>query len=140
VKQTPEPRRKAKPRNRLWAVLLLSLLVFALIEGLDLFSLRRPAEDWSGLQQLDHLQLGLSILFWPLLPLGLYLIYFGIRTLSAGQFPPPGSRLIRRVEVERGHPARFRGWAAILAGMGLCVLAVYGAVIVPAELAALVPG
>jgi hypothetical protein len=126
-----------KPRNRILIVLLLSILVFALVDGLDLFSLQSPQPQWLGTQRLDRIQLWLAMLFWPLVPLGLYLIYFGMRILSTGQFPPPGSRLIKRAGSETGRMATIRGWLAILSGASLCVLAIYAAVIVPGELSAL---
>jgi hypothetical protein len=131
---------KSRRKTRIWIVLLLSILIFALIEGLDLLPLQHSAQGLADSQQLERIRLGLAILFWPLLPLGLYLSYFGVRTLKAGQFPPPGSRLITRASIETGRVAMIRGWAAIISGASLCVLALYGAVIVPGELASLLAG
>ena len=129
---------KRNPRlPRLLAVLIVSLAIFLILDGFDLLSPEGMVPGQSSEERIDRMQLILPVLFWPLLPLGLYVGYFGMRILRAGEFPPPGSKTLRPVEIIRGKPASVRGWVAILAGLSLCGLAVYGAVVIPGELARL---
>ena len=134
----PDNHRKLGAYRRLWMVLLLSILIFALVEGFGLSSYQQQWQTLPDSQRLTQIRLALSIFFWPLLPLGLYLLYTGIQTLHIGRFPPPGTWLLRHSAPETGRAAVIRGWVMMLAGVSLGGLAVYGAVVVPGELAVLI--
>lgn len=127
---------KADPRlrSRLIIILLVSGVIFIILDSFDLLSFDNILQGLSDQERIQRIQLILSILFWPLIPLGLYLVYFGYRIIATGRFPPSGSRVIKTVEIETGKSAVARGWVAIATGLSLCGLAVYGAVVIPAEL------
>ncbi|MDJ0808094.1 MAG: hypothetical protein QNJ78_14830 [Gammaproteobacteria bacterium] len=127
----------AKGRRRLLIVMILSIVVFFIVDTFELVSMEKILQGDPGEPPIERIQLLLSILFWPLVPLGLYVVYFGVRILKAGRFPPPGSWTLRSVNINTGKTAVIRGWIAIVTGLILCGLALYGAVIIPAELARL---
>jgi len=51
----------------------------------------------------------LSGLFIGLIPIAVYLYSLGRRTIQADQFPPPGTRVLRKIDAVKGSPAITRG-------------------------------
>jgi hypothetical protein len=131
------PKPDTRLRRRLLSVLLASVGIFLVIDLFDLIEFEQLFSDLSGEARIERIQWMLALLFWPLLPLGMAVSYFGYRIIRSGSFPPPGSKLIRPPRIETGKTALLRGWVAILTGLSLSGLAIYGAVIIPGELAKL---
>jgi hypothetical protein len=131
-----KPRSPLNPK-RLLVILVISLLVFLLIER---FGWLRPEplpptpDDPARAVQIQWL---LRVIFLPLLPIGVYVAYLGYRIIRSGRFPPPNSRLLKRLPPQNGTLAEVRGWLALFTGLCLCGLGIYGAVIVPHEIARL---
>lgn len=79
----------------------------------------------------------IALLAVPVIWFGGYAVRFGSRVLASGQYPPPGSRVIRRTPVVRGPVARFTGRgqqvlgvALMLCGLALIALVAWGVVII----------
>ncbi len=121
-------------RRRLLYILLASGVIFITLDSFELLRFDSVLQGLPDQERIERIQLILSIIFWPLVPLGLTITYFGYRIIKTGEFPPPGTWIIKTLKTEAGNRAIARGWAAVATGLGLCGLAVYGAVIIPAEL------
>jgi len=130
------PRSPLRP-GRLLVVLAISLLVFLLIEHFGWLEFEAPRQDGDGAARAQQLQLLLRLVFIPLIPVGAYVGYQGLQIIRHRHFPPPGSRLLRKLPPHSGSLASVRGWLALCAGLCLCGLGVYGAFIVPREIARL---
>ena len=104
-----------KLRKRLLILIAVSLVIFIAAETLGLFDFGALFKDLQGEALLQRVRLVFALLFLPLIPMGLYLIHFGLRILRSGEFPPPGAWLIRPTRIQTGRWAGFRGWMAILA-------------------------
>ena len=121
--------------KRLLAVLVLSLLAFVVFDhyGWDVFNaLPQGSHDTARAEQI---QLLLSVIFLPLIPIGAYVVYLGYRIIRSGRFPPPGNWLLKSLPPQSGSLALVRGWLALFTGLCLVGLGIYGAVIVPREIA-----
>lgn len=127
-KADPVARRQAL----LWVLFggCLGGVVFLGVEGF-LESLRQAAVSESGELE-ERLRIGLillaAIVFLPMGGGTIYLWKLGSRTYAAGEYPPPGCRLIRDTPVVGGKAAMLRACAlktaalALLAAGGLLVL------------------
>jgi hypothetical protein len=124
--------------RRLLLILAISLLVFLLIEQTGWLDFKRSQQGMDTATRVDDIQLLLRVIFLPLLPVGAYVVYLGYMIIRSGRFPPPGSRLLKELPPQSGALASIRGWFALVMGLCLCGLAVYGAVIVPRDIARLI--
>jgi len=125
-----------KPR-RLLVILLISILVFLLIDRFGWRLLEPLPRGENSQAQAERVALLLRVVFLPLIPIGAYIVYLGFKIIRSGRFPPPHSRLLGRLPPQSGTLANIRGWLALLAGLCLGGLAIYGAFIVPHEIARL---
>ena len=128
-----KPRLPLRPM-RLLVVLLISLLAVLLIEHAGWLNQESSLQGMDQTSRADQLQLLLRVIFLPLIPIGVYVVFLGYRIIRSDRFPPPGSRIFKRLPVQRGTLARVRGWLALTTGLCLCGLGIYGAVIVPYEI------
>jgi hypothetical protein len=117
--------RRADPAVRRQAV---SLVVFGTVVGalliLGLEHYRTPLRDWLLAEPGERarrvklaLSLPATLLSAPLVAFAAYLWSLGARVVRAGEFPPPGYRVIRDTSV-------IVGPAAVLRGRGLKAFAV----------------
>src|SRR5262245_56059805 len=109
--------RKADPGFRRLALLALIAGVCAgalLIGVFDRY--REPMADWvradsgRGAQRLELIFVAFAVLLVaPLVAMAAYLSSLGGRTVRAGEYPPPGARVIRDTPIVRGREALSRG-------------------------------
>ncbi len=71
---------------------------------------------------LRTMQILVAFLFLSVLPLGVYLFWFGYRAVQWRQIPPPGPWVIRNTKVVEGDPAQRRGRIIVALGMLLFAL------------------
>jgi hypothetical protein len=109
--------RKADPAARRQAVVLVvfgALVGALLILGFERY--RTPLHDWllSDPRELGHrvklvFLLAAALLSAPLAAFAAYLWSLGAKVIRAGEFPPPGYRVIRDTPVIAGRGAVLRG-------------------------------
>ena len=120
--------------KRLLVVLAISLLTFLLIDHYGWLDKGVIAQG-SNSDRVEHIQFLLRVMFLPLIPIGTYVVYLGYRIIRSGRFPPPGNWMLKSLPTQSGSPARLRGWLALLTGLCLGGLGIYGAFVVPLEIA-----
>jgi hypothetical protein len=121
-------------RKRLILVFIVCLVIFLFVDHYGLLDFDRMNAGLPGEARAERIRWVLRILFLPLLPIGLYLTYLGLKVIRSGVFPPPDSRLVKPTATQTGPQARLRGWFILLTGVCLCGLAWYGAVVIPNEI------
>lgn len=119
-------------RNRL----LLFLVVFSAAGAAIVFFLERHLEtivassednpEAAVRQVFQLLRVSTAVGGIGLIVFGTYFARFSLRVLSSGSFPPPGTKVVRDTQIQRGSAARVRGWsgvalAALLVILGLAV-------------------
>jgi len=122
--------------KRLLVVLVISLLAFILIEHYGWLD-RSVQHQGSNPARGEQVQLMLRVIFLPLIPIGVYVVYLGYRIIRSGRLPPPGSWMLKSLPPQHGTLARLRGWLALFTGLCLGGLGIYGAIVVPQEILSL---
>jgi hypothetical protein len=95
------------------------------------------ARDPAGAVRL--LQVLVALLFVPGLPLAYYLYRLAGRIHASGQFPPPGTRVLRDTVVVEGVPAHRRANQVRGLSVLLAVLSLVGIVVLPYLVGKIVP-
>ena len=85
-------------------------------------------EPW---QWIKHFRVLFVVFLAPLLFFGAYFIYYGLMVVKAGEFPLPGSKVIRDTTVQEGRWAIFRGKVLVFLGVCMFLTFAYGAVVIP---------
>ncbi len=73
----------------------------------------------------------LSLCFLSVLPMAIYIYRYGQRILKAGQFPPPGEKVIRDTKIIEGNSARRRGRILIILSLLLALASLFGGLFLP---------
>jgi hypothetical protein len=129
LKADPEYRRR---------ILLLSFACVAIAFGVVLWGPRLLDEhidgyvktrDFSG--GIRFLQISAAVLFVPTLPMVYYLYRFARRIQTSGQFPPPGTKVLRDTVVIEGSLARQRGNQLLMVSILLAVMSLVGMIYLP---------
>lgn len=76
-------------------------------------------------------QLLLSLMFVPMVPMAYYTYRLAMRVNNSQQFPPPGMKVIRDTQILQGKAARRRGNQLLAASILLGVAAFIGLVYLP---------
>jgi hypothetical protein len=122
--------------KRLLLVLAISLIAFVLIDQYGWLD-QGLIPQGSNPDRVEQIQFLLRVIFLPLIPIGAYVVFLGYQIVRSGRFPPPGSWLLKSLPMQSGSMARLRGWLALFTGICLGGLGIYGAVVVPREIAKL---
>jgi hypothetical protein len=134
--QPPHPVIGANKRAR--AALMAVLLVGALIGAAVIQWLLPYSGQYVSQQEprvaLRTVQILFSLLFLSVLPLGIYLFWFGYRAVQWRQIPPPGTWVIRDVKVIEGDPAQRRGRIVMTLGVLLFALGLFCTIYFPYRL------
>lgn len=125
-------------RRRLAAVILILSAAFAAAYAFGLLDPERFLEGLDGETLAERIRLIFALLFLPLLAGGLYSIRLGRRILESEQFPPPGTKVVRKAQVRKGKAAKRYGYGAVLYGLLLIAVSVYGAIVLPEKILDLV--
>jgi hypothetical protein len=83
---------------------------------------------------LRTMQILFACIFLSVLPVGIYLFWFGYRAVKWRQVPPPGTWVIRNTRIVEGDPARRRGWVIMALGGLLFALGLFSALYLPYRL------
>ncbi len=75
-----------------------------------------------------------GLIFLSVLPWSVYMLVYALRILRAGQFPPPGAKVLRDTAVISGDEALARGRWLLATGIVLTALALAGAAYFPYRL------
>lgn len=112
--------------------LLLFLALFSVLGTLVIFGLERHLEkivaasednpEQAVREVFRLLRLSAGVGGAGLLVFGLYFTHFSLKVLSSGQFPPPGTKVVRDTRVQTGPAARLRAGAGIALATLLIVL------------------
>ncbi len=129
--------RPADPKARKRAVwVLVAVTVLGASVLLMMPRLQTGVEEWlldadNGLQRARWLirAMGLTMGLLVLAP-AVYCYRFAARIEAAGEFPPPGAKLIREVKILKGDAARGRAWLLRALAIKLAVMALVCAVLV----------
>lgn len=124
-------------RNVLLPLTAAGLLFFILLSS-GWLSPERYLEGLEGDALHERLKLLFLLLFLPLLFGGIYAIRMGRNILESGQFPPPGTKVIKATEIKEGAAARRYGYGVVLYGIALVAAFIYGAVYLPDQLYSLI--
>jgi hypothetical protein len=134
--QSPYPVIRANKRAR--AALIALLLVGALIGAAAMQWLLPYSEQRISQQEpqaaLRILQILFAFLFLSVLPLGVYLFWFGYRAVKWRQIPPPGTWVIRDMKMVEGDSAQRRGQIVMALGVLLFALGLFCAIYFPYRL------
>ncbi|MES9828948.1 MAG: hypothetical protein ABW201_11825 [Candidatus Thiodiazotropha sp.] len=110
-------------------ILLIGGLFIAIWAGL--LNLGSYLDGLEGGEWLKRFRLLFIVILTPVLLLGVYFIYFGLNVVRAGEFPPPGHKVISDTNIQEGKWAILRGRVLVLLGVCMFLISFYGAVIVP---------
>lgn len=78
-------------------------------------------------EALGLLQLILVLSLLPLLPVAFFIYRIARRTLSSGQFPPPGTKVIHDTVIIEGKAAKRKGYQLMLISLLLAISTLVGA-------------
>lgn len=95
---------------------------------LDIGQYLEALEPW---QWIKYFRVLFVVFLAPLLFFGVYFIRFGLTVVKVGEFPPPGSKVIRDTPVQEGTWAIIRGKVLIFIGVIMFLAFAYGAVVIP---------
>jgi hypothetical protein len=127
-----------RTNKRARAVLIAVLLVGTLIGAAALQWLLPYSGQYVSRQEpqaaLRTLQILFAFLFLSVLPLGVYLFWFGYRAVQWRQIPPPGTWVIRDTKVVEGHRAQQRGRIVMALAVLLFALGLFCAIYFPYRL------
>jgi len=124
---------KADPdyrRNVLLLLVALAVIGFAAIQW-GLPKLLAYIEEKEPMEGIRFIRALLIVVFASALPMAFYMYRFGRRILRSGQFPPPGTRVIRDTEIIEGGAARRKGRLLIVASIFMASAALAGMLYVP---------
>ncbi len=129
---------KADPKYRrryslLFCLIGLVMLCIALW-GVDYLESLKDMEPAKAVLVLQVLSAALLI---PLFPMSLYLYRFARKALVSGQFPPPGTKVLKDTEVVEGKRARRKGTLLLVASIVLAVIASVGVTYFPYAIGAM---
>lgn len=120
------------------AVMIGIWIVVALIGAAAIQWLLPYGEQYVSKQEpqaaLRTMQILFGFLFLSVLPLGVYLFWFGYRAVQWRQIPPPGTWVLRNTKVVEGHRAQRRGRIVMTLGVLLFVLGLSCAIYFPYRL------
>ena len=132
-----------RTNKRARAVLIAVLLVGTLIGAAAIQWLLPYSGQYVSQQEpqaaLRTIQILIAFLFLSVLPLGLYLFWFGYRAVRWRQIPPPGTWVIRDTKVVEGHRAQQRGRIVMALAVLLFALGLFCAIYFPYRLARVFP-
>jgi hypothetical protein len=115
-----KPIERADARSRRNTLILLGVL---LLLGSVAITWGLPALESRLRADLDEVEavvrLAVVTVLAPILLLAAYLLWFALRILSTGRYPPPGAQMLRDTVVRTGREARL--WGYVLLGCSLLV-------------------
>ncbi len=124
--------------KRLRAVAIAIWIVGALVGAAAIQWLLPYGEQYAAKQEpqavLRTLQLLVAFIFLSILPLSVYLFWFGYRATKWRQIPPPGTWVIRNTRVVEGDRAQRRGRIVMALGVLLFALGLSCAIYFPHRL------
>ncbi len=136
TEESPGPVIRANKAVR--AVVIVVWIVAALIGAAAIRWLLPYSEQYVSKQEpqaaLRTLQSLSAIVFLSVLPLGVYLFWYGYRAVRWRQIPPPGTWVIRNTKVVEGPRAQQRGRIVMTLGVLLFVLGLSCALYFPYRL------
>jgi hypothetical protein len=128
LKADPEARRK------LINISLVSVIVGVIIIQWGFPEFKAYVNQKQPREAIRILLITLSICFLSVLPMAIYIYWYGRRILKAGQFPLPGAKIIRETKRITGDAARRRGRIAIMLSLFLVLASLFGGLFIPYKL------
>ncbi len=120
-------------------VVVIVIWVFSALAGAAAIQWLLPySEQYASKKEpqavLRTMQILLAFLFLSVLPLGVYVFWFGFRAVRWRQMPPPGTWVIRTMRGVEGHRAQRRGRIAMALGVFLFAVGLFSAIYFPCRL------